>query len=441
MSETYNEEFARQAMGAGKDTGIPNIKASGIEDMTDFEGRGRWYMPADPARGILRDSINYPLLARMIIDREGLTKNGAGITNAQGQKISTEMLYKLLRDEISLAFPERPELATKGYHELIDAIPAAPLDASADGITAYIKDAMQSDITAFASASNIKTGFYRFDELTGGLYPGLYVIGALSSLGKTTFVHQLADQIAAGGNHVLFFSLEMARLEMASKSITRKMAQLDFSNALESMKIRLGTTSNLAQRAIEAYCAEVSDRMNVIEGGFETSVSFIAEYTNNYISLHNARPVVIVDYLQILQGAEKNTVREAIDFNVVELKRLSRALSVPVIVVSSVNRNNYLMPIDFESFKESGGIEYTADVVLGMQLACLDEDLFENEKEKQIKQKRDRIKKAKEEYPREISLVWLKNRYGTTKIKIKYKYYTKYDLFEEQNSYNKVYSE
>ncbi|MDR1537755.1 MAG: hypothetical protein LBU32_07125 [Clostridiales bacterium] len=37
------------------------------------------------------------------------------------------------------------------------------------------------------------------DPLCGGLYPGLYVIGAISSLGKTTFVHQLADQLAGYG--------------------------------------------------------------------------------------------------------------------------------------------------------------------------------------------------------------------------------------------------
>ena len=308
--------------------------------------------------------------------------------------------------------------------------------AAPDGIATYMARMMKQEIADFTRASEIKTGFFRFDQLAGGIYPGLYVIGAISSLGKTTFIHQVADQIAASGKHVLFFSLEMSRLEMATKSISRKTAQLDYSNAISSLKIRRGVTSALTQRATQEYCAAVGDRMNVIEGGFDTTVSFIGEYTNRYIAKNGVRPILIVDYLQIIQGAQKNTAREAIDFNVVELKRLSRALAVPVIVVSSINRNNYLLPIDFESFKESGGIEYTADVVLGMQLACLDEPLFSEEKK--IMQKRERIKKAKGEEPREVKLVCLKNRYGSPDWTINYKYYPKYDLFEEQDGFTVV---
>ena len=43
------------------------------------------------------------------------------------------------------------------------------------------------------------------DLLEGGLYEGLYCVGAISSLGKTTFVTQIADQIAAQGTDVLIF--------------------------------------------------------------------------------------------------------------------------------------------------------------------------------------------------------------------------------------------
>lgn len=299
-----------------------------------------------------------------------------------------------------------------------------------DGVASYMAQLMAQEISEFSRASETKTGFSRFDQLAGGIFPGLYVVAAISSLGKTTFIHQMADQMAAAGKHVLFFSLEMSRLEMVSKSISRKMAQIDYSNALTSLKIRRGTTSNLMERATKEYAEAVGDRLNVIEGGFDTTVSLIGEYTQRYIKKNNTRPVVIVDYLQIIQGAQKNTLREATDFNVVELKRMTRALDVPVIVISSVNRGNYLLPVDFESIKESGGIEYTADVVLGLQLACLDEPLFD--KEKQIKEKRERVKAAKGENPREVKLVCLKNRYGSPDWAIEYKYYPQYDLFEEQ---------
>ena len=318
------------------------------------------------------------------------------------------------------------------------AIRAAEQKASAapDGVASYMAQLMGQEISEFSRASETKTGFPRFDQLTGGIFPGLYVMAAISSLGKTTFIHQMADQMAAAGKHVLFFSLEMSRLEMVSKSISRKMAQLDYSNAITSLKIRRGTTSNLTQRAAKEYAEGVGDRLSIIEGGFDTTVSFIGEYVRRYIEQNNTRPVVIVDYLQIIQGAQKATIREATDFNVVELKRMTRALDIPVIVISSVNRGNYLLPVDFESIKESGGIEYTADVVLGLQLACLDEDIFT--KENKIKEKRERIKAAKGETPREVKLVCLKNRYGSPDWTIDYKYYSQYDLFEEQGGYTVV---
>ena len=71
-----------------------------------------------------------------------------------------------------------------------------------------------------------------------------------------------------------------------------------------------------------------------------------------------------------------------------------------------------------------------------MQLACLDEPLFSEEKK--IMQKRERIKKAKGEEPREVKLVCLKNRYGSPDWTINYKYYPKYDLFEEQDGFTVV---
>lgn len=68
----------------------------------------------------------------------------------------------------------------------------------------------------------IPTGFEALDNmLDGGLYEGLYGIGAISSLGKTTFALQMADQIAAQGHEVLVFSLEMSSNELIAKSISR----------------------------------------------------------------------------------------------------------------------------------------------------------------------------------------------------------------------------
>lgn len=59
------------------------------------------------------------------------------------------------------------------------------------------------------------TGFPKLDAtLDGGLYSGLYTIGAISSLGKTSLMLQIADNIAVSGKDVLIISLEMARSEL-----------------------------------------------------------------------------------------------------------------------------------------------------------------------------------------------------------------------------------
>lgn len=326
------------------------------------------------------------------------------------------------------------EALTSDRAAFIDAVQAAQRSTSAtpDSVTAYINSLMAGEIENFRRSSTRKTGFENLDRQAGGIYPGLYVLGAISSLGKTTFIHQVADQMAAAGEHILFFSMEQSRLEMVSKSLARITAQRDISTACTSLSIRGGRLTPAALDAARAYTEAVQDRMSVIEGNFACTVSFIGEYVRRYMSRNEVKPVVIVDYLQILQGEGRQTVKEQTDNNVTELKRISRALDLPIILVSSVNRSNYLAPIDFESFKESGGIEYTADVVWGLQLSALNDDLFT--KEKSIIEKRERIREAKQEMPRQVELVCLKNRYGISSYKASFEYYPQFDLFRPTES-------
>ena len=89
-----------------------------------------------------------------------------------------------------------------------------------------------------------------------------------------------------------------------------------------------------------------------------------------------------------------------------------------------------MTPIDFESFKESGGIEYTADVIWGLQLQAINDEIFN--KEGKIKEKREKIKQAKAADPRKIELVCLKNRNGKPYFSCGFTYYPKYDLFSPE---------
>jgi replicative DNA helicase len=303
----------------------------------------------------------------------------------------------------------------------------------------YIRHLMGADLARFKN--EIKTGFNNLDQKAGGLYPGLYVIAAISSLGKTTFTHQMADNIAAAGNDVLFFSLEQSRLELVTKSIARWTAKKDLATAVTSLAIRKGYLPQQVKDAAQEYAAAVGDRFSVIEGNFNCTVSFIGNYIRGYMARNKAaetgsRPVVIIDYLQVIAadkdpetGRKMTETRQIVDHNITELKRISRDLDITVILVSSVNRANYMQPIDFESLKESGGIEYTSDVIWGLQLQCLNDPLFD--KEKDIKKKRETVKKAKAANPRKIELVCLKNRYGISSYCCGFNYYPAADLFTE----------
>lgn len=300
-----------------------------------------------------------------------------------------------------------------------------------DNVAAYIDNIMAEDIKKFPPP--IMTGFDVFDREMKGLYAGLYVVAAISSLGKTTFIHQMADNIAASGEDVIFFSLEMSRLEMVSKSIARITAQTDPARAVSCMKIRRGDNSESVQKATALYKEKVGSRLSIIEGKFDYNIIQIRQYVDRYIKRTGAQPVVIVDYLQVITPIMENgrvpDTRTATDKTTKGLKDLSRDFGVPVIVICSLNRANYLQPVNFESLKESGGIEYTADVVLGLNLRCLEEDIFD--KEGHVKEKRAIINKAKAENPRRITLSCLKNRYGKATFEAPFLYYPSNDLFIE----------
>lgn len=100
----------------------------------------------------------------------------------------------------------------------------APSSIKKTNMAEYYEKQLAPDIENFKNGGRVKSGYANLDAFTN-LYPGLYVIGAISSLGKTTFIHQMGEQIAQSGIHVLFFSLEQSILELASKSIARAIAQ------------------------------------------------------------------------------------------------------------------------------------------------------------------------------------------------------------------------
>jgi len=363
------------------------------------------------------------------------------LDNDEAGKKASEMLSEGLQElniscvtvDVCGRYKDPNEALTKDKFSFTGLIRKAEAQATAkpDNVKSCIDLLMSGEIEEFQAFKEKKTGFPNLDEKAGGLYAGLYCLAATSSLGKTTFCHQMADQLAAAGEDVIYFSMEQSRLELVSKSIARITAQNDMANAVTSLSIRKGYLPPNVQKAAMDYRNAVSDRLSIVEGNFNCNISFIGHYIRQYAEKTGCKPVAFVDYLQILQPSDENkgqNTKENIDSTVTELKRLSRELNLTIFIISSVNRMNYLTPIDFESLKESGGIEYTCDVIYGLQLQCLNSDIFGSQTTK-IKEKRMKIREEKARNPRKIELVCLKNRYGIANFSCYFDYYPANDLF------------
>ncbi len=301
-----------------------------------------------------------------------------------------------------------------------------PLPFKASNMKTYLHDMMPTDMAEFIEGSKTKTGYANLDALTN-LYPGLYVLGAISSLGKTTFVHQMSDQLAESGEHVIYFSLEQSTLELATKSLSRIMAKMNTDTALTSLQIRKNGSDERVADAVAIY-DKFASNITIVECSFRATISDIEQYVNNFIKQRKIKPVVVIDYLQAIASNNATiSTKDTVDMHVRRLKQLQENNKIVLIVNSSLNRQNYLTQIDFESFKESGGIEYTADVVWGLQLEVLHDDIFNSQSK--INEKRQKVKDAKAAIPRRIELCAIKNRFGMSSYSCMFIYYPQFDYF------------
>lgn len=315
-------------------------------------------------------------------------------------------------------------------------IPAV-IDASGlngTNVKAYLNKEFYEAIKQYSARDKVYSGFMSIDAQAGpGLTPGLYIFGAGSSMGKTTFALQMADQIAESGGHVIYFTLEQSAFELVSKSISRIMARNDMATALTALKIReLGTDVTRIEEAVaeyNKYCGNIT----IVECGFGVSITDIESYVEEYIKKLKITPVVIVDYLQLIKAPENVTgsKKELVDMYMELLKDLQLRHGLIVIAISSLNRSNYLSEVDFESFKESGGIEYGADVVWGLQLKVLSDQANLFATGGRINEKRIAFREAKKENPRRVELICLKNRSGEPVYECSFRYYPAFDFFED----------
>ncbi len=124
-----------------------------------------------------------------------------------------------------------------------------------------------------------------------------------------------------------------------------------------------------------------------------------------------APPVVFIDYLQILRPDDpkgKKSDKQNMDETVSELRRLSKTYQVPIVAISSLNRAAYNQAIGMDAFKESGAIEYSSDVLMGLEPRHTEAGDTPTVRKANIEAYQD----MKEKTERELRARILKNRMG-----------------------------
>lgn len=292
----------------------------------------------------------------------------------------------------------------------------------------------------------VPTGFSSLDRtLNGGLSAGLYIMGAISSLGKTSWMLNIADNIAEAGRDVLYFSLEMSRNELIAKSISRlsfrvigensgttgdAFTTFEVINSRGKVSLSPGQLAVLKESA-RRYREGPGRRMWIFEGVGDFGVNEISQRVSDHIRITGRRPVVFVDYLQILAPADpRSTDKQNTDTAVRELKRLSRDCDVPVFSISSLNRLNYSEPITMSAFKESGAIEYGSDVLIGIQLYGVGYQPGEKTNAHTARV-RELVEKAERDPQIDIEIKVLKNRNGGRGGSGRLLFDKKYNFFSE----------
>lgn len=231
----------------------------------------------------------------------------------------------------------------------------------------HVSEVLQENIEAIEAQYNqggfvngIPSGFKDLDNLTTGFKPQeLIIIAGRPGMGKTAFALNIGCHIAGEGIPVLIFSLEMSRQQLGIRLLCSE-AKVD------SNTLRKGF---LIHKELERlfYTKDKLERIPFFIDDTRTITVLEMRAKARRIKIEHGLGLVIVDYLQLMQGSRDAERR---DLAVAEISRglraLAQELNVPVIALSQLNRE----PMRREDkrprlsdLRESGSIEQDADVV------------------------------------------------------------------------------
>lgn len=208
----------------------------------------------------------------------------------------------------------------------------------------------------------LQTGFVDLDLMTSGLQNGdLIIVAARPSMGKSTFVTNIAQYVAIEKQlPVGLFSIEMPQEQVAMRMLSAE-AHLSFHN-IRTGGLYPDDWAPLTQAVTSLVPAPIY---------INDSKGSIADVHRLSLQLKNEIPdlaLLIIDYLQLMRGSgryQNGRVEEVSDISR-RLKSLAKELDIPLIAVSQLSRDVEKRPDkrpQLSDLRESGAIEQDADLV------------------------------------------------------------------------------
>jgi replicative DNA helicase len=214
------------------------------------------------------------------------------------------------------------------------------------------------------AVTGVASGLLDLDDMTGGFHAGqLIILAARPSMGKTALALNIAEH--AGINlkiPVLFISLEMGRLEIGDRMLCSR-------SRVDGHKLRTGISlghQELTQLG-KAY-NELTTGQTVFVDDTPTRNMLQVTASARRMKRRNQIGLILVDYIQLIDSEDSRDSRqEQIAKISRRLKAMARALKLPVIALSQLNRAVETREDKrprMADLRESGAIEQDADIVL-----------------------------------------------------------------------------
>ena len=219
--------------------------------------------------------------------------------------------------------------------------------------------------------TGLPTGFEDLDNLTSGLHGSDFIIlAARPSMGKTAFALNVVQNVAiraakkVGGapKTVAFFSLEMSKEQLVQRMLCAE-ANID------SQRLRIGELRD-EDWAMLINTADTLSSANIYIDDTAGITAMDMRSRARRLKAEHGLDLIVVDYLQLMQGSGKKNNNGDRQQEVSEisrsLKALARELDVPVIALSQLSRSVEARQVKrpmLSDLRESGSLEQDADIV------------------------------------------------------------------------------